>query len=69
MMKEHTGTPFVSTLEVLQPDIRSFCWRVITVDERAGTVVKITDGRRRYATQAQALADGKATMNALDFSS
>ncbi|MFJ1300695.1 hypothetical protein ACILG0_12055 [Pseudomonadota bacterium AL_CKDN230030165-1A_HGKHYDSX7] len=68
-MKEHAGTSFVSTLEIVQPDIASFCWRVITVDEVAGAVVRITDGRKRYATQSQALADGKATMEALDFSS
>jgi len=66
-MKEHVGTSLVSTLEILQPNIASYFWRIITVDEKEGRIHSVTEGRERHRTHDEAEGAGMTALEGLHF--
>jgi len=66
-MKEHPGTSFVSAVEILQPDVASFYWRILTVDEAAGRLHSVTEGRERHLTREAAWSAANAALSQLEF--
>ena len=66
-MKNHPDTSLCSELRILQIDIASFGWRIITVDESSGAVHSVVDSMTRYRTRDQAKGEGAAALEALTF--
>ncbi|OZI57161.1 hypothetical protein [Bordetella genomosp. 1] len=66
-MKEHVGTSLVSTLEVLQPNVMSFFWRLVTLDEAAGLLHCVTETAERFSTYDEAWAAGMRALDDLQF--
>ena len=65
-MKEHVGTPLVSTLEIIQYDVLSAFWRIVTVDESTGVLHSVIDSRKRYLSWGEALVAGETALEELD---
>lgn len=65
-MKEHAGTTLVSTLEIIQFDVLSAIWRIVTVDEKSGVLHSVVESKRRYSSWTEAKAAGEEALRNLN---
>lgn len=64
-MKEHAGTTLVSTLEIVQYDVLSAFWRIVTVDELKGVLYSVIESKKRFPDWAKARVAGETALREL----
>lgn len=65
-MKEHAGTTLVSTLDIIQFDVLSAMWRIVTVDEKSGVLHAVVESKRRYSSWVEAKVAGEEALRNLN---